>query len=337
MPDDPLHKAKDFMEQLLPKKQGLSHAAEEAQSAGTEFVKQAKVEQQTRKDFAREKAVPRDENVSGRLGRLELVETQEDGTIHIHVKGLAAPHDKILLANNVEKSDPKQETRLSPHEIPHSAWSLKLEETFKCIEKLHLEKEPDLKSKSEAFTKFQMLTPIEQYNVVTRLHLKHLNEIHGLEHMDKYPPLRHPDLIVPGELVDLAKSKNRVDNQFALRDLDSYNCIDFALARMKGGMCTWQDNIGLGQNSTVYKSGLSAMGINEVHGSVTVGDFVAIKEGVFGFEHAAVVESISQDGTITVIEKLGSVGKVPVIRQTWIDFSRTWDVRPSEIRVFRKQ
>jgi hypothetical protein len=281
--------------------------------------------------------VPRDKYVSGHLGRIELFETQADGTIQIHVKGLAAPHDSAPLANNVEKTLPKQETRLSPQEISDSARSLKFEEAFKCIEKLHHEKAPDLKSKSEAFTKFQMLTPIEQYNVVTRLHLKHLNEIHGLEHMDKYPPLRHPDLIVPGELVDLVKSENMVDNQFALRDLDSYNCIDFALARMKGGMRTWQDTIRQGQNSTVYKSGLSAMGINEVHGSVTVGDFVAIKEGFFGFEHAAVVESISQDGTITVIEKLGSVGKVPVIRQTLMDFSRTWEVNPSEIKVFRKK
>ncbi|MDR3617182.1 MAG: hypothetical protein P4L53_26745 [Candidatus Obscuribacterales bacterium] len=79
------------------------------------------------------------------------------------------------------------------------------------------------------------------------------------------------------------------------------------------------------------------MGINEVHDPAMVGDFVAIKGNIFSFLHAGVVESVSIDGTITVIEKLGSTNQLPVIRQTLQDFSRTWNVDTADIKVFRKQ
>ena len=184
---------------------------------------------------------------------------------------------------------------------------------------------------------FQKLTPSEQCQIVQHLGLKHLNEIHGLERMNKYPPDRLPLLIVPGEVVDLANSKNIIDKEFAARNLDSYNCMDYALRRMKGGVQAWPDKIGFGALTIVNSKDLQSMGISEVHGPPKVGDLVAINGPGITFLHAGVVESVSKDETITVIEKLGSLNQLPVIRQTLQDFSRTWDVDLLNIRIFRKQ
>ena len=153
------------------------------------------------------------------------------------------------------------------------------------------------------------MAPNEQPHIVDKLGIRHLNEIHGLEKMNNYPPDKGATAIVPGELVDLSNSNNIIDKEVAKRNLET----------------------------TVNSKDLQHMGINEVHGPAMVGDFVAIKENIFSFLHAGVVESVSKDGTITVIEKLGSTNQLPVIRQTLQDFSRTWRVNTADIKVFRKQ
>jgi hypothetical protein len=159
------------------------------------------------------------------------------------------------------------------------------------------------------FEMFQKMAPNEQPHIVDKLGIRHLNEIHGLEKMNNYPPDKGATAIVPGELVDLSNSNNIIDKEVAKRNLET----------------------------TVNSKDLQHMGINEVHGPAMVGDFVAIKENIFSFLHAGVVESVSKDGTITVIEKLGSTNQLPVIRQTLQDFSRTWRVNTADIKVFRKQ
>ncbi len=136
----------------------------------------------------------------------------------------------------------------------------------------------------------------------------------------------------------LAKG-DEVDQYFANKPNESFNCMDYALNKASGHR-TWMDNLGLGQAQYVGPQELKNEHFKQQPtdaNHLQKGDFILVTDKNGISKHAGVVEGFEKSGNPIIREKLSS-GKEGVYDQDFNNFAQTWTGGDlNQIQVWRKE